>query len=231
MKKELGDIQSHVDLIEKYASKCDHITEMGVREVNSTWLFLNAKPKRIVSIDWDKPPFQVCRESLADFNKAAKEAGVEFEFISSDTTEIAIEKTELLYIDTWHSYEQLFLELLRHSDSVEKYIVMHDTNEKVFPGMTCAIEDFLNLNPQWQMEFMLIDYPGITIIERTSNWKTNWGSFVEEDFIEEIQNQVEMFFEDCTEKDGPKSKRWFDYCIKQKIRFSNSERWPKANMI
>src|SRR5262249_15621011 len=38
-----------------------------------------------------------------------------------------IEETDLLFIDTWHVYEQLRQELRRHAGKVRKYIVLHDT--------------------------------------------------------------------------------------------------------
>ncbi len=36
---EKSDINEHLPTLKRYAEKCDHITEMGVRSVVSTWAF------------------------------------------------------------------------------------------------------------------------------------------------------------------------------------------------
>ena len=48
-----SDINQHMPTLKKYAEECDHITEMGVRWVVSTFAFLMGKPKKLVSIDID----------------------------------------------------------------------------------------------------------------------------------------------------------------------------------
>jgi hypothetical protein len=40
---------------------------------------------------------------------------------------VEIERTDMLFIDTWHKYGQLSEELRMHSPNVDKYIVLHDT--------------------------------------------------------------------------------------------------------
>jgi hypothetical protein len=94
-----SDINGHMMALKNYASECQHITEMGVRNVVSTWAFLAAKPKKLVSIDIVQCPIQ----EAAD---AASEAEIDFEFIVADTSEskLDIEKTDLLFIDTLHIY-------------------------------------------------------------------------------------------------------------------------------
>ena len=39
-----SDINEHLPTLRKYAEECDHITEMGVRWIVSTYAFLAAKP-------------------------------------------------------------------------------------------------------------------------------------------------------------------------------------------
>ena len=67
-----SDIHEHLPTLYKYAAECDHVTEMGVREVVSTWAFLHAKPSRLVSYDL----FTSSNISLA--KQAAKEIEVDF---------------------------------------------------------------------------------------------------------------------------------------------------------
>jgi|694.fasta_scaffold08002_22 hypothetical protein len=228
---EDSDIKNHIQILQQYARKCDHITEMGVRGLNSTKVFLESKPKKLISYDWDKPPFQVDRLILRQAQELALRDQIDFQFLVADTTSIEINPTDLLYIDTWHTYEQLLLELLLHSSNVKKYIIAHDTNELVFPGMTCAIEDFLNINQHWQMHFMLVDLPGITVLERIEDKTTLCGDFAEDELRSEIEKQINLYYEECQSATGPTSSKWMDYKNQQLQRFLNDSRWPKTNAL
>ena len=50
-----SDINEHIPTLIEYASECDTITEMGVRGITSTWAFLGAAPKRLISYDMEDP--------------------------------------------------------------------------------------------------------------------------------------------------------------------------------
>ena len=51
-----SDINEHLPTIIKYGQECDHITEMGVRSVLSTWGWLAAAPKDgLISYDLYNP--------------------------------------------------------------------------------------------------------------------------------------------------------------------------------
>jgi hypothetical protein len=50
-----SDICEHLPTLRRYAEKCDSVIELGVRSVVSTWAFLAAKPKIILSIDIKHP--------------------------------------------------------------------------------------------------------------------------------------------------------------------------------
>ena len=43
--KHPSDINEHVPTLLEYGQKCDHITEMGVRWIISTWVWLACAPK------------------------------------------------------------------------------------------------------------------------------------------------------------------------------------------
>lgn len=222
------DIAVHLPVLKEYGKECRHITEMGVRRVTSTWAFLMARPLKLVSIDWDHEPFQVCRETLNEAKDLAHKAGIIFEFRAASTTDVVIEETDLLFIDTWHTYEQLMVELLLHADNTRKYIIAHDTNEAIFPGMLCGVEDFVNLNPQWSVEKIYTESPGMTILKRVGSQKTNWGDFNLDNLLEEVHKQQDLFFESCTEIEGPVSEGWKKYRQGQYEQFSNKDRWPKT---
>ena len=51
-----SDINEHFPVIIKYGSECDHITEMGVRGIYSTWAWLSCNPKEgLYSYDLHNP--------------------------------------------------------------------------------------------------------------------------------------------------------------------------------
>jgi hypothetical protein len=223
-----SDIAHHLPLLKSHAAACQHVTELGVRGVVSTWAFLAARPNKVVSIDWDREPFRVSQEGLEEARRLAKENGIEFEFRAADTTQIEIEPTDLLFIDTWHNYEQLLLELLMHSPNVRKWIIAHDTNERVFPGMFCAIEDFVRLNPHWRVDQRIDDFPGITTLLRIAEGGSDWGDFDRQHLLKEIEHQKTLYYEVILD-DGPGGTGWRTYQEHQFRRFSLASRWPLAN--
>ena len=165
-----SDINEHLPTLKKYAEECDHITEMGVRWVVSTFAFMMGKPKKLISIDID--PVEKHGIQTIDLITLAKTAGVEFEFVLGDTTEIEIEETDFLFIDTLHTYTQLKKELALHPSKVKKYIGFHDTTtfaqvgEYKEVGLWPAIEEFLSSNPEWVIAEKFENNNGLTILKR-----------------------------------------------------------------
>jgi hypothetical protein len=165
-----SDINEHLPTLKKYAEECDHITEMGVRWVVSTFAFMMGKPKKLISIDID--PVEKHGIQTIDLISLAKTAGVEFEFVLGDTTEIEIEETDFLFIDTLHTYTQLKKELALHPSKVKKYIGFHDTTtfaqvgEYKEVGLWPAIEEFLSSNPEWVIAEKFENNNGLTILKK-----------------------------------------------------------------
>jgi hypothetical protein len=165
-----SDINEHLPTLKKYAEECDHITEMGVRWVVSTFAFMMGKPKKLISIDIN--PVEKHGIQTIDLISLAKTAGVEFEFVLGDTTEIEIEETDFLFIDTLHTYTQLKKELALHPSKVKKYIGFHDTTtfaqvgEYKEVGLWPAIEEFLSSNPEWVIAEKFENNNGLTILKK-----------------------------------------------------------------
>lgn len=180
-KNNPSDINEHIETLKNYATECEHITEMGVRSVVSTWAFLEANPKKLISIDINDCPIQ-------EAAKLAGEAGIEFQFIKSSTLEMEIEETDLLFIDTWHVYQQLKKEFELHADKARKYIILHDTTTfgengegiastninivtgqiEAIPhkGLWPAVEEFLDSNTKWKLKERYTNNNGLTVLER-----------------------------------------------------------------
>jgi hypothetical protein len=173
-----GDIHEHMETIYKHSLECDHITEMGVRGVVTTWAFLLARPKKLISIDVLPCPIEAAK-------RLAPKYGVEFDFRMGDTgsPNFVIEPTDLLFIDTWHVYEQLKQELTLHSKYARKYIIMHDTTTfgdirtgehydctvKTGPegkGLWPAIQEFLAEDKSWILKARYTNCNGLTVLQR-----------------------------------------------------------------
>lgn len=153
-KKEIltnSQMSEYITVLAEYAKGCDHITEMGVAIVCSTWAWLSARPKRLVSVDID----HLC--PVDEVREAAKRIGVDFEFVAGDTNHgvtaelnkhcpwlnneehrgewnagkpipyYDCEPTDLLFIDTYHHYASLAREFELHAPKARKYIILHDT--------------------------------------------------------------------------------------------------------
>jgi hypothetical protein len=163
-----SDINEHLPTLLHYANMCNHITEMGVREVVSTWAFLHAQPKQLISYDI------YTSENIKSAYNAAKEINVDFKFIEADVLTINIDETDLLFIDTLHQYKQLKRELEIHSNNVRKYIIMHDTTKFGISdeytghpgGLWPAVEEFLHNNNLWELEMKYTNNNGLTILRR-----------------------------------------------------------------
>lgn len=177
-----SDINEHFPAIIKYGSECDNITEMGVRGVLSTWGWLACGPKKLTSYDLHPP--SKWGGDIQSVYDTAEAYGLNFEFIIADVLKIDIEETDLLFIDTWHTYDQLKKELRLHSSKVRKYICFHDTTSYEFRGESLgnenswegessgkgiwpAIEEFLIANKGvWMLKERFFNNNGFTIIQR-----------------------------------------------------------------
>lgn len=159
-----SDVVEHLDLLKELASQCQHVTEFGVRYVVSTWALL-AGCKRVVSYD-------IAKSILADKAENLLSGSGRWTFIQANVLNVEIDPTDFLFIDTTHTYKQLSSELALHSDSVTKYIAIHDT--EVFglkgedgssPGMLQAIDEFV-AHGKWKIMIKKTNCNGLVVLER-----------------------------------------------------------------
>tara|TARA_R110002096_G_scaffold170639_7_gene343102 strand:+ start:1051 stop:1638 length:588 start_codon:yes stop_codon:yes gene_type:complete len=182
--KTSSDINEHIPTILKYGQECDHITEMGVRGILSTWAWLASAPaEKFISYDLYHPSHW--GGNIEEVEDTARAYGINYEFKQADVLKIDIEDTDLLFIDTWHHYNQLKAELKKHSTKVRKYICFHDTtsyehksepttSENDFrgelqwdKGLWDAVSEFLEENKDtWKIKERFTNNNGFTIIER-----------------------------------------------------------------
>lgn len=173
-----SEIHEHLPTIKKYAQLCDHVTEMGVSAGKSSWAIVAARPR--VHRLYDINPG--CDDAIR--RRLAIDAGIDYRFETADTGNPAlqIEQTDLLFIDTWHTYDQLRKEFELHAHKVNKYIILHDTTiygdspepgsyqGTVVPlanpdkGLWPAVEEFLEANAEWQILERFHNNSGLTVL-------------------------------------------------------------------
>ena len=179
-----SDINEHLPTLRDLAKECEHVTEMGVRDVVSTWAFLlglsdNSKKKKVLrSYDIHKSV------NIELALNEAKANNIDMTFTEVDVLKTEIEETDLLFIDTLHTYTQLKNELKLHASKAKKYIVFHDIvtygrnpepaswqtpeimknyvqNDK---GILFAIEEFLKENFEWDIKTVYENNNGLLVL-------------------------------------------------------------------
>ena len=172
VKNTKSDINEHLEVLYSLGTECDTITEVGVRSGVSTRAFLRTR-KKLTCYDIES------NQEVLSIIERAKLDGIDVNFIESNILDTEIEKTDLLFIDSLHTYKQLKEELLLHGNKAKKYIVFHDTitfglkneindnSEK--EGLIPAIMEFLEENSNWKIKKFYTNNNGLTVIERIND--------------------------------------------------------------
>lgn len=186
----LCDIGEHMPLLKQLAKECPTVTEIGLGLIISTWGLLQglsentASERSYIGIDIVIPD----SDNLDLASRLAEEEGINFRFVIGNDLYLEIEPTDLLFIDSMHTYCHLIHELETFSPKVRKYIAMHDTSEpwgdkddeeytgnySEYPpqydrdkrGLWPAISDFLSRHPEWSLQERHLNCHGFTILKR-----------------------------------------------------------------
>lgn len=165
-----SDINQHLETLRSLAQFCKHVTEFGTREGISTIGLLAARMGSLVSYDRVRHP------SVDLLDRVAREEGrTHFIFHQADVLDVEIDETDLLFIDTWHVYEQLREELRLHAGRVRKFIALHNTTTfgevgeaPGSVGLWPAVEEFLHHNREWTVAARVEYNNGLTILSRSN---------------------------------------------------------------
>ena len=167
MCKIKSDINEHLPTLKEYATGCDRIIEFGYRNGISTIALLAGCPKELITYDINPSCLQVYRHMKQIIHDS------EFHLMPRNTIEIhPIGKTDFLFIDTLHDYNQCKRELALHGDNVTKFIGFHDT--ETFgsvdesgggKGIRPAIEEFM-AEKNWKIVHEAKNNNGLIIIGR-----------------------------------------------------------------
>lgn len=152
------NINLHMPLLKWLAKQCDHITEFGTDEGYSTVAFMAASPKVIRTYDIASrhKNFEVVLDSVP--------RNVRLIVHRENTLYAVIEETDLLFIDTEHTYDQVKSELELHGNKSKKYIVLHDI--VAFPCIVPAILEWLDSNSNWFISTWSLLQSGMAVLTR-----------------------------------------------------------------
>lgn len=190
--KTESDINEHLPTLMELSTECNTICEFGVRSIVSSWAFLtgliknNSNVKNLISVDI------VNIDQIKNVINIASMHGINMKFICENSIKCDIPETDMLFIDTWHIYGHLRRELENHHKKVKKYIVMHDTEldkidgetircgwdakkqsdesgypvEEINMGLQKAIDEFLDVNKEWEIYKVYTNNNGLTVLKR-----------------------------------------------------------------
>jgi cephalosporin hydroxylase len=186
---QTSDINEHVPVLYNLAKECSSVVEIGVRHMVSTWGLLqglsesSAPNRSYLGIDLALPPADLFAKAV----RLSRTNEILFDFWQENDLNIIIPYTDLLFIDSFHTYCHLTYELETFSPYVSKYIAMHDTSApwgnvdepyhgdySEYPdsynrdkrGLWPAVEDFLKSHPEWVLHKRLLNNHGFTILKR-----------------------------------------------------------------
>lgn len=163
----------HMIMLNEYANKCESVTEFGVFDWNTTWAFVNSNINKLRCYDgkirgrFDRP-----NGGYQDLQDTCQAKGIDFKFMMEDTRKCDFEETDMLFIDTWHTYDQVRQEL-QHSSKVRKYIAFHDVvlygkvGSGDEEGLLKGIYEFLFENYlEWEIDTYCKKGNGLLVIKR-----------------------------------------------------------------
>lgn len=153
------DIFKHLPVLRNLAKECNHVTEMGVRTGQSTRALL-VEPVILRSYDL------FLDDGVSKLFELAQIADKDVQYIQGDTLKIEIDETDLLFIDTEHTYNQLAAELELHHKKARKYIAFHDTDKPYAAELLPAIIEFMIRHPEWDFHYHTKECHGFTVIRR-----------------------------------------------------------------
>lgn len=185
-----SDINEHVPVLRKLAKECSSVVEIGIRSMVSTWGIIlglsenSGKDRFYLGLDLQKPPL----EKLYLIKRLSEDNGIAFQFLAANDMQTDIPQTDMLFIDSMHTYCHLTYELNKFAPKVNKYITLHDTsppwgykddaeysgNYSEYPaeinrakrGLWPAVEDFLASHPDWKLIERRFNNHGFTILKK-----------------------------------------------------------------
>lgn len=156
-------VQWYTDILIKYANKVQikDVTELGIYQGISTSAFLTTNISSLKSYD-----ITLSKMPIPLFKKLNKDIMWTVD-IKNSVIDI-INPTDLLFIDTVHTYEHLQKELTLHHKNVSNYIIIHDTNypvKKSKKKVYNAVLEFVEAAPGWKVDLQITEHTGLMVLK------------------------------------------------------------------
>jgi hypothetical protein len=160
------DLEQHFPKLRELAANCTHVTEFTKRRESTIAFAAGVLPKggKLVSYNTEGKDGAIARVL------ALYPGEVEIYDGQTSETQTAIAETDMLFIDSQHTFGRLSDELKKFAPSVRRYIVMHDTQLHGFlgedggQGLLAAIREFCRANPQWSVVYHTLMQYGLTVL-------------------------------------------------------------------
>jgi cephalosporin hydroxylase len=157
-----------IEFVSQIVSECKSVVELGTGQCTMDRIFLR------YDVKLDTYDIEDCPDT---FLEEAKAAGRDVTFHKEDTLKAEIPETDLLFIDSFHSYEQVKTELELHASKAKRYIVFHDTilfsergqdtlDGEETRGILSAIEEFLESHPEWNIVYNSKEGNGMIVVKK-----------------------------------------------------------------
>ena len=145
----------------EYAGMVDHVVELGTDIGFSTTAFLAAEVERLDCYD-----INITHSALL-LRELAAEGPTKMYLHNENSLSANIPECDLLFIDTEHTYQQVYSELTRHAPKAGRFILLHDIVS--FPVIVPAIHDYLFRHPEWRIWEWSEIQNGLAVLERAEN--------------------------------------------------------------
>jgi hypothetical protein len=189
-----SDINEHLPTLYRYATNSEIILELGVKTCISSWAFAygllnnNSNNKKLILNNNNKCNIN---DLLYTCNNLTNNIDIKYKWINDLELNLNF-NVDLTFINTWHVYGQLKLELEKFSKITNKYIILHNTTideiygeslrsfmniseqvtksgfsiNDITMGLGKAISEFLQNNNNWVVEERYINNNGLTILKK-----------------------------------------------------------------
>jgi len=162
-----SDIVLHLPILEYYASHCAHVTEFGLRNGHSTVALLSGCKGQVHSYDIVRYPIV---DALSTWALPCQWC---FHQQSSIDRTLNISETDLLFVDSEHTYAHVKAELALHGRKARKWLAFHDTatyghnGSDGTHGIVQAIGEFVEEYPEEYRTVYRTDHcNGLWVLER-----------------------------------------------------------------
>ena len=132
------------DVIREYMKDCLSYRELGTHQGSSAACVMLVEPMYIELIDIDFKKYHRFLGLIASAFCEERLINLKLRQVDSTSPESAGRDCDMLLIDTEHSWERVLAELTIHADTIQKYIVFHDTSLE--PAIAAGVEEWSDAN-------------------------------------------------------------------------------------